>query len=144
MKKSKFPIVNEFSKFATNMILQDSYNTQNYINSDVSFEKSKRMEFSFSNDWSFDLKLTQLNRYKQKPQLQPENMEQFVRTFSSESSKMQKVNNSPARKRLRRSYINNDIEFENDISFEVIGVSKELVCNLSNVSGVINLSKEFD
>ncbi|CAL5981343.1 Hypothetical_protein [Hexamita inflata] len=144
MKKSQLPIVNEFSKFATNMILQDSYNTQKYIKSNVSFENSMRMQFSFSNDWSIDQKLTQLYKYKQKQQqLEPENMEQFVRTFGSESLISQKaISRSSPRKRSRRSYIKNEIVFENDIYFEVIGASKELMCDLSNVS--CDLSKEFD
>ncbi|CAL6049808.1 Hypothetical_protein [Hexamita inflata] len=130
MKQCKLPIENEVSKFAANMILKDSYNTQNYINSNIVIENSMRIQFNYSKVWSFEQKYTQLNKYKQKqilgPESIPEIMESFVKTFGSESFKSQKAINTSSKKRLRRQYIKNGKMFENDISFEVLGTSKEL------------------
>ncbi|CAL5981341.1 Hypothetical_protein [Hexamita inflata] len=146
MKKSAIPFVDEFSKYANNMILRDSFDSASYLNDNVRFEKSMSMQFNIPNDWSYDQKLNQLNKYKQKPRLNPENIEQFVRTFSSESLSSYKI--LPSRKRLRRSYIKSDQSFESDLSFEVKGSTKgssnKINCSLSNASGVINLSGQFE
>ncbi|CAL6049812.1 Hypothetical_protein [Hexamita inflata] len=141
MKKSATPFVDEYSQYANNMILRDSCDSQKYLNDNVRFEKSMSIQLSIPNDWSFDQKLIQLNKYKQKQQLEAENIEQFVRTFSSDSLSSHKISSLPSRKRLRRSYVKNDLSFESDLSF---GPQKRINCSLSNVSGVINLSGEFE
>ncbi|CAL6049798.1 Hypothetical_protein [Hexamita inflata] len=146
MKKSAIPFVDEYSKYANNMILRDSFDSANYLNDNVRFEKSMSMQFNIPNDWSYDQKLSQLNKYKQKPHLNPENIEQFVRTFSSESLSSHKTS-LPSRKRIRRSYIKSDQSFESDLSFEIKGSTKgnnRINCSLLNASGVINLSGEFE
>ncbi|CAL6049842.1 Hypothetical_protein [Hexamita inflata] len=150
MKKTMKIQIDEHQTYANNVILQGVDQREIvYKGNDAFFDnQASTMQFNIPKDWSSAKKQEQLNKYQKKPELDPENIEQFVRRFSTDSLTIsQKLNSSTLtpRTRLRRQYFaKGDTSPLNNVSFEVRGSPQGIQCNLSNLSGVINASKEFD
>ncbi|CAL6049796.1 Hypothetical_protein [Hexamita inflata] len=140
MKKHLFSFVSSYEQYANSLLLQGSSKNQRYLFNKVAFEHSSNIQFSRPKEWTTEKKLEQLSKYQKQPQIQTENIEEFVRNFSNDSFR------TPSQKpRSKRSYTTkNKVKKEDNVSFEVKGAENGVCCCLSNISGVINLSKEFE
>ncbi|CAL5981339.1 Hypothetical_protein [Hexamita inflata] len=99
MKKHLFSFVSSYEQYANSLLLQGSNKNQRYLFNKVAFEQSSNIQFSRPKEWTTERKLEQLSKYQKQPQIQTENIEEFVRNFSNDSFR------TPTHKaRPKRSY----------------------------------------